>query len=106
VWHRDDNELTPLAAAVLNEREHHVDALLGAVSGGSSDQLTEYVNVRAKVYTPLMIAAARPVFPILVKLLESGADPNVRSRFQIFVRFFSAENRNFLRILALKFRGI
>jgi ankyrin repeat protein len=142
LWHQDENHLTPLTAAILNEKSKYVDLILNSfevkeeenpdlnlnkeVNPGLSlnsfegqeeehpeltlnsledkevnpdlnlnsfqhkekdipDQnrsLMRYVNLRAKNYSPLMIAAAKPVYPILIRLLECGADPNERSKYE------------------------
>jgi ankyrin repeat protein len=168
LWHQDENHLTPLTAAILNERSKYVDLILYSFevkeeenpdlnlnkevnpglslkssehkeenphlklnSFGGQEQvnpdlilnssedkevnpdlilnssehkekdipdqnrsltryvnfraknrsLKRYVNLRAKNYSPLMIAAAKPVYPIVIRLLECGADPNERSKY-------------------------
>ena len=73
----EDKEVNP--DLNLNSSEHKQE---------DSDQnrsLKRYVNLRAKNYSPLMIAAAKPVYSILIRLLECGADPNERSKYGILI---------------------
>jgi len=139
LWHQDENHLTPLTAAILNEKAKYVDLILNSfeVKEVNPSQVEEeknpeqnsfqakevnqdlnsfqvkeeehpdfkssehkedipdqnrslkrYVNLRAKNYSPLMIAAAKPVYPILIRLLECGADPNERSKYGLQIYLF------------------
>ena len=75
---QDDNFLTPLTAAIFHRHATHVNLILDSFQDRA--QLLSYVNLPAKSYTPLMIAALKPVYSIVLRLLEAGADPNVRFR--------------------------
>lgn len=161
LWHQDENHLTPLTAAILNEKAKYVDLILNSFGGQEEENpalilnssehtgvnpdlilnsfqdkeenpelnltsfqakevnqdlnsfqvkeeehpdfkssehkedipdqnrsLKRYVNLRAKNYSPLMIAAAKPVYPILIRLLECGADPNERSKYGLQIYLF------------------
>lgn len=78
--HRDENQLTPLSAAILESKSNLVQIILNQFETGSFE-LKRYVNLRAKIYTPLMIAAAKPNLDIVTNLLDSGADPNAVTRY-------------------------
>ena len=76
---RAENGLTPLASAVLKTKRQHIDVILNHFEAGSED-LKRLVNIRSKVFTPLMIAAAKADWAIFSRLLDAGADPNAVTR--------------------------
>ena len=87
MWHQDENHLTPMSTALLANKPRHVDLILESIEQvGGREDVEKYVNMFAKVYTPLMIAASKPNYRTVLRLLEAGADPNTRSRFvKVFV---------------------
>jgi len=76
-----------MSTALLANKSLHVDLILESIEqNGGREVVKKYVNMFAKVYTPLMIAASKPNYQTVLRLLEAGADPNVRSRFvKIFI---------------------
>ncbi len=79
-----------MSTALLANKPQHVDLILDSIEQtGGREALEKYVNMFAKVYTPLMIAASKPNYRTVLRLLEAGADPNTRSRFVFFLLFCS-----------------
>lgn len=76
-----------MSTALLANKSLHVDLILESIEqNGGREAVKKYVNMFAKVYTPLMIAVSKPNYQTVLRLLEAGADPNVRSRFvKIFI---------------------
>ena len=76
---QDDNFLTPLTSAIFHRHPKHVSLILDSFEE-NSPRLLSYVNLPAKNYTPLMIAALKPDYSTVLRLLKAGADPNTRCR--------------------------
>ena len=71
-----------MSTALLANKPRHVDLILESIEQvGGREDVEKYVNMFAKVYTPLMIAASKPNYRTVLRLLEAGADPNVDVTF-------------------------